>query len=447
MLNRTIFSNLSLIYIIPFLPLLLGKGWGEVKYKSFRLGTKYLYSLNLNELIKQRNRLLTLILILTIFLLYLVHERILLNRQLNSISIRIAVTGTRGKSSVVRLLASILREDGRKVLAKTTGAEAKYILLDGEEIDVPRKRFVSIIEQKNLIKKAAKLNADYVVAEIMSIHPENHYVESQQILKPNIVVITNVRKDHTDAMGRTIEEIASVFSLDIAKNAYLIILEKENKPIFTSTVKNAGGKLIQVKDKISSLIKQYAPELMDKEFPENINLVYALAECLNITTKSILNGMRKVKHDVGKFKIWKYKLDKTEKIYYLVNGFAANDPESTLQVILKLKQILPSSSNKIVGLLNLRSDRGDRTLQWIEALKNDGFNNFDKIYVTGSHAKIVKRKLKQVKILNYKSPEKISEAIMRETENQAAIFGFGNIAGTGRLLVDYWNEVGEDYGL
>ncbi len=388
-----------------------------------------------------------LTLILTIFLLYLVYERILLNRRINSIPIRIAVTGTRGKSSVVRLLASVLREDGRKVLAKTTGAEAKYILPDGEEIDVPRKRLVSIIEQKNLIKKAAKLNAECLVAEIMSIHPENHYVESQQILKPNIVVITNVRKDHTDAMGRTIEEIASVFSLDIAKKAHLIILEKENKPIFASTVKNAGGELIQVKDKISSFIQQFAPELTDKEFSENINLVYALGEYLNITKKSILNGMRRVKHDVGKFKIWKYRLDKTEKIYYLVNGFAANDPESTFQVILKLKKILPSVSDKLVGLLNLRSDRGDRTLQWIEALKNDSFNNFDKIYVTGPHANIVKRKLKQVKILNYKKPEKISETIMRENENQTVIFGFGNMAGTGKLLVDYWNQVGENYGL
>ena len=114
---------------------------------------------------------------------------------------------------------------------------------------------------------------------------------------------------------------------------------------------------------------------------------------------------------------------------------------------MKLKKILPSASTKLVGLLNLRSDRGDRTLQWIKTLKGDLDKYFDRIYVTGAHTKIVKRKLNHVKILNLKRPEKISEIIMRESENQAVIFGFGNIAGMGRLLVDYWNGVGEDYGL
>ena len=53
---------------------------------------------------------------------YLVLERIRLDRYRSAIPLTIAVTGTRGKTSVTRMLASVLRESGRRVLAKTTGS-------------------------------------------------------------------------------------------------------------------------------------------------------------------------------------------------------------------------------------------------------------------------------------------------------------------------------------
>ena len=56
--------------------------------------------------------------------LFLTFERLLLEQRLRKIPLRISVTGTRGKSAVVRMLASVLREDGRRVVAKTTGAQA-----------------------------------------------------------------------------------------------------------------------------------------------------------------------------------------------------------------------------------------------------------------------------------------------------------------------------------
>lgn len=401
--------------------------------------------------------MIALLVSVIIFLLYLIYERIVLNRRIRAVPLRISITGTRGKSSVTRLLASVLREDGRKALAKTTGSQAQYVLPDGREVDISRRGITSIIEQKKLFKKAADVNAGCIIAEIMSIHPENHYIESHQLLKPHIVVITNVRRDHIDAMGKTEEEIASVLSLDIPENAKVFVPEKENRQLFKTAVKNSGGELITVQEGISSPLQHLAQKLksqpeadlppVEKEFSDNIDLVYALGKHLNISQKNILDGILKVKHDIGKFKIWKYRAQEAQKTHYLVNGFAANDPESTFHVISKVKEILPSASDKLTGLLSLRSDRGDRTVQWIEALKNGACDCFNRIYVTGAHSKIVKRKLKRVHILKNKQPEKIMATIMAETEDQAVIFGFGNIVGTGRLLVDYWNEIGEEYGL
>jgi len=45
-------------------------------------------------------------------------------RQLARIPVRVHVNGTRGKSSVTRLIAAGLRSTGRRVFAKTTGWDA-----------------------------------------------------------------------------------------------------------------------------------------------------------------------------------------------------------------------------------------------------------------------------------------------------------------------------------
>ncbi|HEX9974990.1 MAG TPA: poly-gamma-glutamate synthase PgsB [bacterium] len=391
--------------------------------------------------------MVTIFFILIVFLLFLIYERILVNRWRNSISLRISVTGIRGKSSVVRMIASILREDGRTVLAKTTGSEAKYILPDGSEKDVQRRGIPSILEQKKILKKAVGLGVDCLVVEIMSIHPENHYVESRQILKPNLVVLTNVRIDHPDAMGSTAEQIASVLCLDFPEKAVVFIPEKENRKIFQSTVDLAQGKLISVQTGISDQLEVHNPDSLQTEFSDNMDLVYSVGKFLKIEDKIITAGLSNVRYDIGRLKVWKYPIENTKKICYLVNGFAANDPLSTIEVISKIKAKLPVSGRAFIGLLNLRSDRADRTEQWIHALKNGAADHFSKIYAIGTHANIIKHKLKKLEVIKSKAAKEIMEKIVSGLDDQAVIFGFGNIGGLGRLVIDYWNNQGEDYGI
>ena len=112
-----------------------------------------------------------LALILISFVVILAYERVELNRLRRAIPLVIAVTGTRGKTGVVRLLASVLRESGKKVLAKTTGSRAQYVYPDGSIHDVPRRGIVSILEQKKTLRKAVSLGVDCLVVEIMSVHP------------------------------------------------------------------------------------------------------------------------------------------------------------------------------------------------------------------------------------------------------------------------------------
>jgi len=391
--------------------------------------------------------LMPLIGCLALFVLYLVCERLVLDRRRAAIPLRIAVTGTRGKSSVTRIIASILREHGMRVVAKTTGSQARIVLPDAGEVEVRRRGIPSIIEQEDLIRRAARLHAGCLVAEIMSIHPENHCVESQQILQPHIVVLTNIRCDHTEAMGKSPEEIAAVFCLDIPEKATVFVLERESRPLLEARIEKAGGALIKVRAAYSSRLQRLAPELARREFSDNLDLVCALAEHLGIEESTIRNGLLKSRQDIGRLQVWKCQIRETTKACFLVNGFAANDPESSLQVVRMVQEGLPAAGRQWVGLLSLRADRADRTAQWIEALRGGMFDCLSSIYVTGAHAGIVGRAVQSARVLRSGQPREMMRAIMTVLDDRSVIVGLGNMKGAGELLVNLWGTEGEEHEL
>ena len=77
--------------------------------------------------------------IFLIIFLYLAAEKILHEKRLKRIPIRIHVNGTRGKSTVTRLIAASLRRVGIRTLAKTTGTIPRLILPDGKEETILRR--------------------------------------------------------------------------------------------------------------------------------------------------------------------------------------------------------------------------------------------------------------------------------------------------------------------
>src|SRR5262249_23323918 len=62
-----------------------------------------------------------------------------LERALARVPLRIHVNGIRGKSSVTRLVAAVLRASGRRTLAKTTGSAAVVVGSDGVDRPLARR--------------------------------------------------------------------------------------------------------------------------------------------------------------------------------------------------------------------------------------------------------------------------------------------------------------------
>lgn len=386
-----------------------------------------------------------LLLTLASFICYLVIERVVISRVRSAIPMVIAVTGTRGKSSVVRMLASILREDGRTVLAKTTGSQAQYIEPDGTARNVPRRGIVSILEQKKLLKKAARLHVNCVVAEVMSIRPENHFVECQRILCPDVVVVTNVHPDHIDAMGETEQEIAHVLWNTIPAGSSAYIPEKD-RPLFDPLrTTNTSARIVTVPKGSSDSLIEILGGAGRTEFAENLDLLAVVCRNLGISEKTAAEGIQNARHDIGQFRIWTYEFG--GKKIFLVNAFAANDPASTLEVIRKTREVFGEKVSTFTGLLNLRADRADRTLQWIEALNSGVSAHFGKIYLFGGHAHVVSRRVASSHIISKKHPEEITRTIASEMEPDGVLFGFGNIGGEGQHLVEYWQLKGVEYGV
>ncbi|MCD4681844.1 MAG: poly-gamma-glutamate synthase PgsB, partial [Bacteroidales bacterium] len=92
--------------------------------------------------------------------------------RIHSIPIRIHINGTRGKSSVTRLIGAGLREGGISTITKVTGTFPRLIVEDGTETYIHRKSSANIIEQLSIVKFAALRKTKALVMECMALQPQ-----------------------------------------------------------------------------------------------------------------------------------------------------------------------------------------------------------------------------------------------------------------------------------
>ena len=360
--------------------------------------------------------------------------------HLKKIPIRISVSGTRGKSSIVRTLASIFRNHGMIVLAKTTGTQAMYIMPDGQERPVKRFGKASILEQKRLVHKASELKVDCLITEIMSIHPECHQIETQRLIKPNLTIFSNFRPDHTHVQGRTQDEISKCYVNDIFPSSTVLMLDNCANKHFLLKINRRNSSLIRVKKDVSKKLK-LSGAVSDQHFSENLDLAIETARHFNVDDNIIKNGIENTQLDIGRLEIFRFTTE--NKSIYFVNSFAANDPVSSMGVIQKVSQRMEIKNPKVVGLLALRSDRGERSQQWLDWIKKNKENSFRKLYVIGAHQKILCRKIEEAEIIKSRRSEEITRHLLSICDDGSIIFGMGNFHGTGKELLEFWKKEGD----
>ncbi|ATW24769.1 poly-gamma-glutamate synthase PgsB [Candidatus Formimonas warabiya] len=376
-----------------------------------------------------------IVLIIFVFILG-VYEQIKHNKNLNLIELRINVNGTRGKSTATRLITAILKEAGVKVVGKTTGTSARIIYWNQEE-EEPIKRGPlgpNIIEQKTVIKKVAKLGASAFVTECMAVNPDYQITFQEKLVKANIGVIVNVREDHMDLCGPTLDFIAESFTATIPRNGTLVVADSGYNDYFTQEAKKRNSQILIANEK--EIPAGYLEKFKYIVFPENIAIALAAAKALNIDKDTALRGMLNANPDPGALMI--YPLDEKSPTYF-VNGFAANDPNSTRMIWEHITAIGYPTENPMV-IVNCRPDRVDRTLQFAEEVLPN--MHIDILVAMGETVKPITEGVNTKKIFPQKyinaegmSPHEVYQVIKNYFMNRI-IFGVGNIHGGGEELVE-----------
>jgi hypothetical protein len=245
-------------------------------------------------------------------------------------------------------------------------------------------------------------------------------------------------------MGNTPEDVASVIVLDVPPGSRVFVSQDECLPAFRDAVHSVGAELIEVARGVSP-----AHRADEMAFTENSDMVYAVARSLEIDDVIFERGIAQTRPDVGELGMWRYRVETSARTCVAVNAFAANDPASTMLVYDKVMDALERPAGECIGLMNLRADRGDRTLQWAEALENGVLARFSRLYLSGLHAKALARRLRRsnsisIDVLGTTQPEEVMRLVTpAEDETDGIVFGLGNIAGLGQAMVAHWIEVGE----
>ena len=284
---------------------------------------------------------------------------------LSQLPIRIHVNGARGKSSVTRLIAAGLREGGLKTMAKTTGSAPRIINEFGKDLIIHRLRSASIGEQVKLLRSFAKKKPDAVVIECMAVQPQYQWVAEQKMIQSTVNVITNVRPDHLDEMGSTMEEIALSLSNTIPFNGTLVTAERDVLEPLERVAKSRNSN-VNVVD-ANSISKDYMDKFPFLEHAENVALALQVCKDVGVAEDLALSGMLKTNPDPGALVIWDLNFE--GRRHHFVNAFAANDPKSTLQIWNMLEHRFGDSSTCI--FLNTRTDRRYRTNQLINLVCNE----------------------------------------------------------------------------
>jgi len=338
------------------------------------------------------------------------------------------------------MIAAALKEAGFTVLAKTTGSKPVLIFPDGREEEITRRGLPTILEQKKLVKRAAELGVRAMVTEMLSIQAECLSIESGFLLQPQILVITNARLDHREEMGWTRSEIARSLSCAIRPGTTSFVLASERCPEFEAAAGRAGAKIITVEDTEA-----------DSIFDKDMRLAAAVASYLGVSRARARQGISAAVADFGSLKAWEVELGIPPATWTLVSAFAANEPESSRLVLGHLQSKLALAGRPLVGILNFRADRGDRTRQWLDAHRQGFFSGFRSLYVVGAHvhSRLIRKRTGPPALIPLPdcAPRVIMDKIASIEGAAPVLIGLGNIGGAGGALVEYWEKIGRPRAL
>jgi len=366
-------------------------------------------------------------------------------KSLRAIPIRIHVNGTRGKSSVTRLIAAGMRAGGYKTVGKTTGTKPRFIYPDGSEVPVIRAGKANVIEQVRIVRRTAELGAEVFVTECMGVKPELQALLEDRMIQSTHSVITNARADHLDEMGPTVRDVARSLARSISRNGHFFTAEQIHLDILSAAAKERGSDVTVAHEE--SVPPSDLMGFAYFEHAENVALSLAVCASFGIDRDRALGGMYQAQPDPGALRI--HNLDVFGRHITFINAFAMNDPDSYRLVWERLTPWLPPNCRRII-IVNCRKDRIQRAEQLGDLIALG--LPADLYLLTGEGTGPVYHKARRLGVpaarledLGGRDSAHIFEKVLAFADGvPVGVFGVGNIVGLGEEIVEYFQSRGEE---
>lgn len=148
----------------------------------------------------------------------------------------IAVTGTKGKSSVVEMIAAVLEEAGYAVAVSSTirfktGTESKRNLY---KMTLPGRGFI-----QRFLKEAVEKHCEYAVIEVTS---EAAVQYRHFFLSLNALVFTNLQKEHLESHG----SMEAYFQAKFCIGKELALSKKRPRAIISNSADEYGKRFLEL---------------------------------------------------------------------------------------------------------------------------------------------------------------------------------------------------------
>jgi dihydrofolate synthase/folylpolyglutamate synthase len=257
----------------------------------------------------------------------------------------IHVAGTNGKGSVSHMIASIFQSAGYKTGLYTSPHLHDFrerIRINGEMIEEEEvitftKKITPLISQiePSFFEVTVGMAFDYFSKENVDIAiietGLGGRLDSTNVIKPQIAIITNIGLDHTHILGNTLELIAAE-KAGIIKDETPVVIGKANhltRKIFLAKAEEMRSNIFFAEDRYSSTSKYLSPDIIsiqishkdtqgvntfEADLPglyqqENLKTVLTAIDILRekgweLNDEAIINGIRFAKKNTGLLGRW-----------------------------------------------------------------------------------------------------------------------------------------------
>jgi poly-gamma-glutamate synthase PgsB/CapB len=363
-------------------------------------------------------------------------------RNVSAVPVRIHVNGTRGKSSITRLIAGGLRGGGIRTFAKTTGTSPCFIHTNGRQAPIFRVGKANIIEQLRVFRRAVAEGAEAIVVECMAVQPVLQAISEEKLVRSTISVISNVRADHLEEMGPSVEDVARSLAGTIPSGGILFTAEKDFLPVLEAEARTRGARVVQVREE--DVPEEALAGFRYLEHRENVALALAVCSHRGVPPTEALSGMQAAEPDPGVLRI--YRLEPRGKEVLFVNAFAANDPDSTLKIWERLRLRETRGWSRVI-LANCREDRQFRSAQLGEMIARQLPAEW--YVLAGQQTHITRERalhlgLRPEKIVDLGSREAyaVYTKVIEMAPPRSVVVGVGNIVGFGNTLAGFFKASG-----